>query len=168
MSILPHPLLNPPSSQVLRTSPPSSAQTWHSWATDPLGSLPLPIPTRCPGPRNLPLFQTPHPAPNISRAQPVKESPWLRAGQHVPGWGETSALTSCSLPWAGVGERGIVSGAAQPMSFPGATLWVAPSSDPSALGPARAGPGGRAAGASRAGCVCPNDQVSGCPSCRTA
>lgn len=50
MSILPHPLLNPPPSQVLRTSPPTSAQTWLSWATDPLGSLPLPIPSRCPGP----------------------------------------------------------------------------------------------------------------------
>lgn len=53
------------------------------------------------------------------------ESPWLRAGQRVPGWGGTSALTSCSLPWAGVGERGIVSWAAQPSGFPAATLWVA-------------------------------------------
>lgn len=35
--------------------------------------------------------------------------PGSRAGLHVPEWGGTSALTSRSLPWAGGGERGIVS-----------------------------------------------------------
>lgn len=61
----------------------------------------------------------------MARAPPGKESPWLRAGQHVPGRGGTSARTSRSLPrleWV----KGALSPGGTALRLPGATSWVAP------------------------------------------
>lgn len=113
----------------------------------PPGAQDLPI---------FPLFQTPHPAPTMARAPPGKESPWLRAGQHVPGRGGTSARTSRSLPRAGVGERGIVSRRHSP-PVPRSDFVGGPKQW--SLRP-RPGQAGGSRWCIRGRHVCPSDQVS--------